>query len=147
GAYHQRDVAHSERPKYGALELIHYPDGPIPRFGSCYFVLRTSLSFRTSFTFMGSEDPRAPERLGTVDHMSGVMSALLAEIAEGGLAKPSWPPFQAPTLGVRDLTVSRLLDILLDLPQSRVDPASGRAGRVLDSGIEAQIHGAINLDE
>jgi hypothetical protein len=38
GAYHEAGVSHSERPKYGALELVRYPDGPIPRFGSCYFV-------------------------------------------------------------------------------------------------------------
>ena len=40
GAYHAAGVTNSDRPKYGALELVRYPDGPIPRFGSCYFVLR-----------------------------------------------------------------------------------------------------------
>jgi hypothetical protein len=40
GAYHGLGGSLSDRPKYGALELIRYPDGPWPRFGSCYFVLR-----------------------------------------------------------------------------------------------------------
>ncbi len=39
-AYHVEGVPASERPKYGSLELVRFPDGPAPRFGSCYFVLR-----------------------------------------------------------------------------------------------------------
>ena len=57
GAYHTEGVTDSERPKYGALELVRYPDGPIPRFGSCYFVLRPGVSMRTSFTFAGQRRP------------------------------------------------------------------------------------------
>jgi hypothetical protein len=94
GAYHADGVTNSERPKYGALELVRYPDGPIPRFGSCYFVLRQSVSERTSFTFMGSENPRATERVGTIGRMHSVMAALLAEIEAGGMATPPWPPYR-----------------------------------------------------
>jgi hypothetical protein len=147
GAYHREGVTSSERPKYGALELVRYPDGPIPRFGSCYFVLRPSVSMRTSFTFMGSEDPRATERLGTIRRMDNVMGALFIEIEEGGMASPPWPPFRAPTLGVPNLTVGRLLDVLKELPQPRRNPADGDAGRVLDTQIEAQVHGPIDLHE
>jgi len=146
GAYHAEGVTGSERPKYGALELVRYPDGPIPRFGSCYFVLRPAVSMRASFTFMGSEDPRASERLGTIGRMHSVMAALLAEIEEGGMATPPWPPFRAPTLGVPSLTVVRLMDVLNELPRQRTDPADGEAGRVLDTQIEAQVHGPIDLD-
>jgi hypothetical protein len=146
GAYHMGAVPASERPKYGALELVRFPDGPIPRFGSCYFVLRPSVSMRTSFTFMGSEDPRATERLGVIGQMDCVMTALLAEIEEGGVSTPPWPPFRAPTLGVPNLTVSRLLrDIIKDLQQPRREPAEGKLGRVLDTEIEAQVHGPIEL--
>jgi Protein of unknown function (DUF3626) len=145
GAYHTEGITGSERPKYGALELVRHPDGPIPRFGSCYFVLRPGASRRTSFTFMGSEDPRAAERLGTIDRMHGVMAALLAEIEDGGTATPPWPPFRAPTLGVPRLTVPRLLDVLHELQQPRRDPAEQEAGRVLDTGIEAQVHGPVDL--
>ena len=52
GAYHAEGVSASERPKYGSLELVRFPDGPAPRFGSCYFVLRGA-GARTSITFMG----------------------------------------------------------------------------------------------
>ena len=33
GVYHAQAVTGSERPKYGALELVRYADGPIPRLG------------------------------------------------------------------------------------------------------------------
>jgi hypothetical protein len=145
GAYHADGVTNSERPKYGALELVRYPDGPIPRFGSCYFVLRQSVVERTSFTFMGSEDRRATERVGTIGRMHSVMAALLAEIEAGGMAIPPWPPYRAPTLGVAQLTIPRLLHLLYELAQPREDPALGKAGRVLDTQIEAQVHGPINL--
>ena len=112
GAYHTEDVTDSERPKYGALELVRYSDGPIPRFGSCYLVLQPSVTRRTSFTFAGSEDPRAAEQLGTIDRMENVMAALFAEIERGAMAAPPWPPFRAPTLGVPNLTVARLLEVL-----------------------------------
>jgi hypothetical protein len=147
GAYHSEGVTGSERPKYGALELVRYPDGPIPRFGSCYFVLRPSVSMRTSFTFMGSEDPRATERLGLIGRMQSVMAALFAEIEDGGMATPPWPPFRAPTLGVPNLTVARLLDVLKELQQPRRNPADQEAGRVLDTQIEAQVHGPIDLHQ
>ena len=145
GAYHAEGVTASERPKYGALELVRYPDGPIPRFGSCYFVLRSSVATRTSFTFAGTEDPRAMERLGLIDRMHSVMAALFSEIDEGGMASPPWPPFRAPTLGVPNLTIPRLMDALKELRQPRRDPADGEAGRVLDTQIEAQVHGPVDL--
>jgi hypothetical protein len=145
GAYHADGVTNTERPKYGALELVRYPDGPIPRFGSCYFVLPQSVSERTSITFMGSEDPHAGTRLGTIDWMGTVMAALLTEIEQGGLASPPWPPYRAPTLGIARLTIPRLLDILRELASPRKDPATGKPGRVLDTAIEAQVHGPIDL--
>lgn len=33
----QQESSASCRPKYGALQLMMHPDGPSPRFGSCYF--------------------------------------------------------------------------------------------------------------
>jgi uncharacterized protein DUF3626/glycosyl hydrolase family 26 len=75
------------------------------------------------------------------------MCALLAEIEEGGMSTPPWPPFRAPTLGVCNLTVARLVDVLKELPQPRRDPADGDAGRVLDTEIEAQVHGPVDLHE
>jgi hypothetical protein len=145
GEYHTAGVLASERPKYGALELVRFSDGPTPRFGSCYFVLQGVME-RTSLTFMGSEDPRAIERLGTVTHPHSVMAPLLTEIENGAMASPPWPPFQAPTLGVKNLTVRRLCGLLHDLRKGRKEPSESELGRVLDTGIEAQVHGPIELD-
>ena len=61
------------------------------------------------------------------------------------MAAPPWPPFRAPTLGVPNLTVARLLKILNELRSPRRDPADGEAGRVLDTQIEAQVHGPLDL--
>jgi hypothetical protein len=74
------------------------------------------------------------------------MAALLAEIENGGIATPEWPPFRAPTLGVPHLTVSRFYDVLKLLGESRTNASLGEPGRVLDSGVEAQIHGPVMLD-
>jgi hypothetical protein len=147
GAYHIRGVSDSERPKYGALELVRYADGSIPRFGSCYLVLRPSVSSRTSFTFAGSEDPRAAERLGMIGQMENVIAAVFAEIEAGGTAAPPWPPFLAPTLGLSNLTVARLLEVLRELARPRKKPADLPTGRVLDTQIEAQVHGSVDLQK
>jgi Protein of unknown function (DUF3626) len=147
GAYQEEGVTDSQRPKYGALELVRYADGPIPRFGSCYFVLRPTVAGRTSFTFAGSEEPHATERLGTISRMDNVMAALFAEIEAGGMAAPPWPPFRAPTLGLSNLTVARVLDVFAELARPRKEPADLPAGRVLDTQIEAQVHGPVDLQE
>lgn len=147
-AYHGHEATVGERPKYGALELIRYPDGPWPRFGSCYLVLRPDVARRTSFTFSGSEQPDASERMGTIECLDGLMGPLLAEVASGAGAQMPWPPYMAPTLGVENLTVFGLLERLSnELPAPRSDPSVGAPGRVLDTGIEAQVHGPIDLNK
>ena len=147
GAYQAGSVTPAERPKYGALEVIRFSDGPIPRFGSCYLVLRPAVSSRTSFTFAGSEDPRAPDRVGTIDRLDAVMAALFAEIEAGAVATPPWPPFRAPTLGVRDLTIARLLNLVGQLANPRPALSNLASGSVLDTQIEAQVHGPIALEQ
>jgi hypothetical protein len=74
--------------------------------------------------------------------MNCVLAPLLAEVEAGGITTPPWPPFRAPTLGIPNVTVARLLNVLNDPPQRREDPAHGEAGRVLDTQIEAHVHGA-----
>jgi hypothetical protein len=146
GAYHGSESSNADRPKYGALELIRYSDGPWPRFGSCYFVLRPDVSRRSSFTFSGSEQPDASNRLGTIDRMECVFAPLLMEVASGEGAHVPWPPFVAPALGLKNLTIPVLLErISNDLAMPRANPSNGAAGRVLDTGIEAQVHGPIDL--
>ena len=135
-AYHAEGILASERPKYGSLDLVRFPDGPAPRFRSRYFVLR-SVGARTSITFMGSEDPHAVDRAGTLAKTHGVMAALLSEIENGGMAAPPWPPFRTPTLGAPGITVGRFYDLAKSLREDRPNSSVGEPGRVLDTGIEA----------
>lgn len=145
GAYHSDGVMASERPKYGSLELVRFPDGPAPRFGSCYFILR-DVGARTSITFMGSEHREAGARVGTLARPHGAIAALLSEIENGGMATPEWPPFNTPTLGIPGITVSRFCDLAHALVDLRANPSVGKPGRLLDTGVEAQVHGPIVLD-
>jgi hypothetical protein len=72
------------------------------------------------------------------------MAPLLEEIARGEGAPVRWPPFVAPTLGVSGLTVPTFLQgLVADLPADRADPSVGEPGRVLDSCVEAQVHGVV----
>jgi hypothetical protein len=72
GAYHGIDAASSGRPKYGALEVMDHPDGPAPRFGSCYFLLRPDVARRSTLTFGGSHEDCAPECTGTLEVLEPV---------------------------------------------------------------------------
>jgi hypothetical protein len=45
------------------------------------------------------------------------------------------------------LTVPKLLDVLSDLASPRREPTDLPTGRVLDTQIEAQVHGPIDLQE
>ena len=94
---------------------------------------------------MGTEDPHALERLGTIRNLYSVIAPLLAEIVTGATAEPPWPPFRAPTLGVPGLTIRRLIDLLHRLADARGDLRGGSAGRVLDTTIEAQVHDTVDL--
>jgi hypothetical protein len=62
------------------------------------------------------------ERLGLIGRMDNVMAALCAEIEAGGMAAPPWPPFRAPTLGLSNVTVARLLDVIGELASPRKEP-------------------------
>jgi hypothetical protein len=135
GAYHVPEIRVADRPKYGALELIRHSDGAAPRFGSCHFTLRAGVSKRCSFTFGGSQDPAALEQSGTLACIESVISALLTKVEKGQGA-----------LGIKDLTVSRLLEYLLsELTKPSPDTSASPLGRCLDSFIEAQVHGVVDL--
>jgi Protein of unknown function (DUF3626) len=83
GAYHGAGVTSPGRPKYGALDVMHYPDGPAPRFGSCFFLLRPDVANRSTFTFGGSHEDRALDRTGTRDVMEPVFAPLLSQLESG----------------------------------------------------------------
>jgi hypothetical protein len=120
----------TERPKYGALDLMLHADGPAPRFGSCYFLLKPEVGRRCTFTYLDShQDPR---QRGTLEELDDVLAALLEEIFYYDFA-----------LGETDLTVPRLLDHLT----TRL--ASGKRAKMahnLNHYIEAQVHGEVRLD-
>jgi hypothetical protein len=136
-AYHGIDAARSGRPKYGALEIMNHPDGPAPRFGSCYFLHRPGVARRSTFTFGGSHEDCAPECTGTLEVLEPVMAPLLAQIEQGGGA-----------FGVDDLTVAgSLAQMARKFSARSTDPWNLPLGRVLDSFIEVQVHGDIRLAE
>ena len=134
GAYHHNDnpPAAAERPKYGALDLTCAADGPAPRFGSCYLVLKSSVSRRSTLTFGGSQaDPKVR---GTVDEFDAILAALMEESFTRDFM-----------LGVSDIRPAAVVDSLFKSPST---PRRFRKGlsRNLDHMIEAQVHGDIRLD-
>jgi hypothetical protein len=79
-------LAH-ERPKYGSLELIRHPDGPAPRFGSCYGIpMRWHCGFRLAVD-MVPDDFRGPamQPLGRRIAPEGVLDAAVIGVAEASL--------------------------------------------------------------
>ncbi len=123
-----------ERPKYGALDLLQHPDGPCPRFGSCYFLLSQEVSRRCSFTFGDSH--RCPVHRGTLEEFEDLSSALLTESFERNFA-----------LGEGDLPPADLLARILELEKPRSALGDRPPGRNLDHYLEAQVHGPISLKE
>jgi Protein of unknown function (DUF3626) len=137
GAYHTEIASFSNRPKYGALEIMSHPDGASPRFGSCYFVLHQVVSKRSSYTFGGSQEEDALDRTGTLSDMEPVMAALFNEIEQGN-----------GTLGIDDLSISTLLEQLIHgIIKPFCDLSTRPLGKSLDSFVEAQIHGSVRIDE
>jgi hypothetical protein len=135
GEYHHPGVAWADRPRYGALHLVAHPDGPAPRFGSCYFVLRPEVSARCTFTLLGSQDDLALERMGTLEVMEPVMAALLRHVEE-----------ESAPLGVTGLTVHELIDAMrAGVPCAPRGVSRERPGRALDTFVEAQVHGPVDL--
>jgi hypothetical protein len=130
GAYDSASA--SERPKYGALDVMRHPDGPCPRFGSCYLVLRPAVTLRCSFTYLDSL--RDPDEQGTHDELGVVVGALMRDAFVSEFA-----------LGERDLTVGRLVQIIENLDVPYQDPHGRIAARNLNHCIEAQIHGEVSL--
>ncbi|PTB62028.1 hypothetical protein BBK36DRAFT_1163360 [Trichoderma citrinoviride] len=124
----------SLRPKYGALDLMRNSDGPAPRFGSCYFLLRPEVSSRSTFTFGGSQ--AAPWDRGTIDEFDAILAALLEECFTRDAA-----------LGVEDVRPKQMVDYINALSESLLveDKYNRLPSRNLDRLIEAQIHGNVLL--
>ena len=74
GAYQLEGVTNDQRPKYGALNLMLHPDGPAPRFGSCYFLLSPKVSYRSTYTYLDSHQD--PKEKGTYEEFDMILAAL-----------------------------------------------------------------------
>ncbi|MDM5317136.1 DUF3626 domain-containing protein [Fictibacillus sp. b24] len=135
GAYQLEGTTNSHRPKYGALNLMLHPDGPAPRFGSCYFLLSPQVSKRSTFTYLDSHQD--PVEKGTLTEFDMIMSALLVEIFTRDFA-----------IGERNLTPGKLINHLQsNLDKAVLDPSKQQVIRNLNHYIEAQVHGDISLKE
>jgi len=124
----------SERPKYGSLNLTLTEDGPSPRFGSCYFLLKPEVKKRATFTYGDTYD--SPKELGIIDSFELINAGLLKDLFLRGTA-----------LGEKDTNVDNFLRLVNRLLLQTTDLRTFRkSSNNLDFYIEAQIHGDISLD-
>ena len=132
GAYHNNETSDEERPKYGALDLMLHPDGPSPRFGCCFLLLKPEVSTRTTFTYLDSSHSGSK---GTYKAFDGILAAMMKDAFFSDFA-----------IGERNLTTGRLVEHLLtQLEQPFQDPSGREANRNLNHYIEAQVHGDVCL--
>jgi hypothetical protein len=135
GAYHLHNVTESQRPKYGALNLMLHPDGPAPRFGSCYFLLSPRVSYRCTYTYGGSQED--PMEKGTYEEFNDILAAIFKDAF-----------FRDYALGEKDLAPRRFIEhLLFKIEQPFEDPSNHMPSRNLNHFIEAQVHGDIVLDD
>ena len=134
GAYHTKGTSLNERPKYGALNLMLHPDGPSPRFGSCYFLLNPKVSKRCTFTYMDSHT--SPKEKGTLKELSDLLAAALSEVFTRNFV-----------IGQDNITLPKLISHLCNNLEKTIEISPTKPnGRNLDHYIEAQIHGDIRLE-
>ncbi len=135
GHINSEGVTNDQRPKYGALNLMLHPDGPAPRFGSCYFLLSPKVSSRSTYTYFRFAS--RSERKGTYQEFDMILAALLEETFVRDFA-----------IGEGNLTPTILINHLLaNLKGPFIDVVSKEPARNLNHYIEAQIHGEISLKE
>ncbi len=112
--------------------MLH-PDGPAPRFGSCYFLLSTEVSQRCTYTYLDSH--QEPEEKGTYEGFDLILAALMRDVFYSNFA-----------IGERNLTVQKLIDHMhVNLEKPFQNPSNQEPNRNLDHYIEAQVHGDISL--
>ncbi|QYJ80525.1 DUF3626 domain-containing protein [Shewanella acanthi] len=121
------------RPKYGALDLSMWQDGPAPRFGSCYFLTHSQVLARSTFTYLDSY--RNPKEKGTLACFEDILAALLTESFERHYA-----------LGKADFKPLHIIHYLgHQLSSSLLARFERPMSTNLDHYIEAQIHGDVSL--
>jgi hypothetical protein len=127
-AYHAPPAAAHERPKYGALDLLRFPDGPAPRFGSCHLRLRPAVLARSTLCFGDSH--LGPTDLGTLDEPDAVLAGLVEALHATGSALGHSGTLATPPRRRQAETARGRV--------TRVEP-----GRTLDEYIEVQVHGPV----
>ena len=133
GAYQAPGVRTWERPKYGALDLMGYPNGASPGFGACHLRLRRAATERATLIFGDSN--AKPTDIGLIDALAPVMAPLLENIAGGKRA-----------LGRSGVDVRAFVDGVLRADLSRRRGVFAPAmGHNLNDYIEAQVHGILCL--
>ena len=136
GAYNREGSTNAHRPKYGSLNLFPHPDGPSPRFGSCYFLLKPEVTARCTFTYTDSHQD--PKEKGTLEEFDDILAALMTDIF-----------LYDSALGESEITVPRLFRHLADglAPDLSLDLRHRAAARNLNHYIEAQVHGDVLLSQ
>ena len=122
------------RPTYGALDVLgSASDGPAPRFGSCFLVLKPEVLARCTFTLGGSADK--PKWQGTMEEFDGVLAGMLEESF-----------MRESTLGaVGEMRPPKLVAHILARGEGDGISERARSGN-LDFYAEAQVHGQVLLD-
>lgn len=155
GAYQRPGVGPEERPRYGALNLMHYPDGASPRFGSCHLRLRPEVLGRCTFLF--GDSYAEPEVAGTIDAFEPVLAAVLASgWAPDMLAALLEPrPSAGPGRALDDYVEAQVhgeVWLRRDAEALVVDPSflGTSTGRVLQAlaereGVQFEVHAGFEL--
>lgn len=128
-------ILFDNRPKYGALDLFRHADGPSPRFGSCYFVLKPALNKSATFTYLDSY--KTPDERGTIKILDIILVSLLQDCLENKEA-----------LGETNIRPNKLVaKILKNLLTPYTQTVLRKPKQNLDQYIEAQVHADILLKE
>lgn len=129
-----KNAAPEEFPKYGALDLRMYSEGPAPRFGSCYFVLKPHILPYTTFTFMDSNtNPVGRAVKGGWDCL---LAELLLEVHISDYA-----------LGWQNTRCPEFLRYLRDFKNNDLNSCLSLKRPNLNHYIEAQVHCDVNVSE
>ena len=118
------DPSPADRPIYATLDLLNDMRGGSPGFGSCHLVLHPSV--RDHCTFSVGDSHRSPPDLGTTTEPLSILAGLAEQAAAGALLD-------------RPLGLDALGSLIAgDTPPRRTD-------RRLESYVEAQVHGGVDL--
>lgn len=126
--YHEQTIDSKSRPKYGALNIFQYLDGASPRFGSCFFTLKSQTLSQCTFAF--GDSSTNPEVLGTAKSFYGILKSLLHDVMENGRL-----------LNKENVTIEKALEYFLSIKKGEMQVL----GKNLDYCIETHVHGDIDL--